>query len=166
MVLPGCGMNGGVDSAASRFDGRWHGILGDGADTIRFVIDLRAAPGGGWLAEADIPAEGVGDLPLIADARGDSLFLRLSHGKEAETWRGKRTSDGRIHGVYSRRGTDSPLTLGRVGEAEISAKMLALRTEPPGSRRVLRLSPDGRELREAFNAGKARTRLVALLSPT
>ncbi len=143
--------------------GEWVGaVVFEDSTSVRLVIDL------GWAGtrlsgEFDVAEWEIENYPVVASLEDPTVHLHFGGPNadfigtlEAET----------LTGVMAFGDGSLPTTLRRVGGARFSETYLELASAAVDSALVQRLSPDGTELRERFNADVHKTRLLMLLSPT
>ena len=118
-----------------------------------------------WTGQFDLPSFGVEDYPVEVTLVGHEVTLQLSAAQIEFTGELNQASDV-LMGVATTRGHRDSLVMRRAGQAELSEEFLRLESLSGDSSRVEYLSTTGAELRKQFNADRAHTRLVMLLSPT
>ena len=145
--------------------GQWKGRLAVGEDqTSELVVDLGEI-GNRWVGEFDLIDFDVRDYPVhvLLDGR----LVRLNLTAAQIDFAGSLSASGdTVRGIATTRGNRDTLVLVRVGEPRFSPDFLALEAAAEDSTRVASLSADAAELRRQFNADRAYTRLLMLLSPT
>lgn len=146
------------------FAGQWTARLpGSASETQALVVDLGLLDGR-WIAECDVDAQDVKDHPIGVAVEDSALHLVLSQGV---SFSGTLAPDGQtIVGQFVNGVKRSPLIWSRNGGAQLSTALLEFEKSPPGKLPLSILSPDGAELRTAFNRDRSKVRLVLLLSPT
>ncbi|RYG51526.1 MAG: alpha/beta fold hydrolase, partial [Chitinophagaceae bacterium] len=103
-----CLINGGL-KAQSAWDGAWHGKIE--AANLRLVFNLKSAENGSISATMDSPDQSAFGLAVdSAWVKEDSLYI--SDSRFRISFKGKRTNDSTINGVFSQ-GMDIPLLLKR-----------------------------------------------------
>jgi hypothetical protein len=137
--------------------------MGD-ADSVHLILDLGVL-GSRWVGEFDVPEFEAENYPAAVWVAGPRVKLQFSGtGTEFD---GRLSKDGkRISGIAYFEGDSLAAELLRTGEAQFSDGFLAFEAAAEDSARVTRLSADGGELRNQFNADRGRTRLLMLLSPS
>lgn len=145
--------------------GRWHGQLpmGDGRKADLY-LDL-AMLEGRWIGECDFEAFELVDFTLSVSLTDSIVHLDFGNADASFDGRlvGKPT---RIEGVLRSGRGPADLVLSRVGRARLSEELLRFERAAADSTQLLHLSPNGKELRAAFNRERSKARLVVLLSPT
>jgi len=146
--------------------GEWKGMAAlPDQDSVTAIVDITKV-GTRWAGQFDLPYHGLEDYPLEISVTGSQVHLYFA-GPEAE-FQGALSRDGRaLSGTATLSdGMKVPLTFRRVGDAQLSEMFWKLERAADDSSLVVRLSPDGAELRAQFNADRDKTRLLMLLSPT
>jgi len=152
-------------TAEPGFAGHWVAELEEpNGDSIEVVLDLGIV-NSRWVGEFDLPEYGVLDYPIEVSAGDETIDLFLT--AIGASFQGGIDEDGLLAGVGRSPGVgDESITFRRTGRAEFSAGFLELEAAAGDSSLVERLSDDGRELQQRFNADSSKTRLLMLLSPT
>ena len=91
--------------------GLWEGAIGTPNGDLTFVFNLHR-DGGKWVAEMDIPQQGVSELPLKAVKVDGGAVSIVLPGQGDPHYDGKLSDDGKtINGTFSQGGTSLPLNL-------------------------------------------------------
>lgn len=156
----------GLSEPALDLAGQWRGQLtvNKEGETTDLIVDLDRVAGR-WTGQFDLPSFGVEDYPVEASLSGRKVTLQLSAAQIEFIGEFNQAADG-LAGVADTRGHRDSLVLRRAGPAALSEEFLRLEALSGDSTRVEHLSTSGAELRKQFNADRAHTRLVMLLSPT
>lgn len=145
--------------------GQWKGRLAVGEGrTSELVVDLGQTTNR-WVGEFDLIEFDVQDYPVHVVLDGRQVKLNLTAAQIDFAGRLSASADT-LRGISTTRGNRDSLVLVRVGEPRFSPDFLALEAAAEDSARVASLSADAAELRRQFNADRASTRLLMLLSPT
>jgi len=160
VALLAFGICGPVFGSPGSLVGQWDGVIT--VKAAEFEVDLRVvidhADGKTASGRLSFPAQGETQYPL------EDLLVESSHiffqthdeRKIASVFQGEISADGStITGTLLESEQRAPFTL---------VKRAAASREPAGDPIVV--SPDGKELKEAFNQDRDHTRLLMILSPT
>lgn len=148
-----------------RIAGQWVTQLKEpNGDMIEMTMDLGQV-NGRWVGEFDLIQYGVEDYPV--EVIQINPRVRLFFTAMGTAFEGDLSEDGMaLEGIGRVGDEEESLVFQRVGEAAFSEDFLELEAAADDPSLVARVSDDGAELRERFNADVTKTRLLMLLSPT
>jgi hypothetical protein len=143
--------------------GQWRGpVAFEDSTRLELVIDL-ADDGSRIGGEFDALDWGVENYPVEAIRNGADVHLRF--GGPAAEFDG-RLVGGVLIGTVTFQDRALPLSLTRIGPAELSEEYIRLQRAVGDTGRLVLLNPAGTALREAFNRDRDRPRLLMLLAPS
>jgi hypothetical protein len=151
--------------AAVSLAGQWEADLPveDGM-TSRMLVDLGTL-GSRWVGEFDLAEFGVENYPVEVSTSDERVSLHFT-GIDMDL-EGRLEDGSRLSGTAKFGEEQVPLVFRRVAaEPQFSGDFLALEAVADDLQRVTKLSAEGTQLRDRFNADQGKTRLVMLLSPT
>ncbi|MBZ5625050.1 MAG: hypothetical protein LAQ69_41060 [Acidobacteriia bacterium] len=115
------GMTGLAQQPPPTFSGRWQGTIKVPGQDVVVIVNLAKSPKGEWMGSFSMPELGATDIPLdkLAVAQTKVHFL-LASMPGNPSFDGSLGPDGReMSGTFSTAQSKSPLTLKRIGEAQI-----------------------------------------------
>ncbi len=103
-----------------------------GGGGIQVTLVLAATPGGNWVAEIDIPLQGVRGLPLVnVDRDGQRFTATLAGPADALIAGALKDGDARFRGTLTQHGMVIPMVLVRAGEAVPAGPARPQHPKPP-----------------------------------
>lgn len=103
-----------------------------GGSGIDVTLVLAATPGGNWVAEIDIPLQGVRGLPLVNVQRNGPRFTATLAGPSDARIEGElQDGDARFTGTLTQHGRVIPMVLVRTGEAVPAGPSRPQHPKPP-----------------------------------
>lgn len=148
-----------------RLAGRWvTEVEEQNGDKVEITMDLGQV-NDRWAGEFDLLKYGVENYPVEITQFNSEVRLFLT--AIGTAFEGELSEDGlTLEGIGRAGDEEESIVFRRAGEAGFSEGFLELEAAADDPSLVVKVSDDGTELRERFNADADRTRLLMLLSPT
>lgn len=154
-----------VTTPTPRLAGRWvTEVEEQNGDKIEITMDLGQV-NERWVGEFDLLEYRIEDYPVEVTEIDPNVRLFLT--AIGTAFQGTISEDGLIlEGVGRAGDEEESIVFRRVGDAGFSEGFLELEAAADDPSLVVRVSDDGSQLRDQFNADIEKTRLLMLLSPT